>query len=229
MPAAGQEGVPRLPHPRPVQALVPVSLPRTVETLAFRTVHAPAAAHATVVSRARAGAATRWLWHRRDLAFDALIRKVYHNPEEFAAREAAAISATNLKENFNSAFTTGVSEAVKAQKAVRKVRPRLYCLHRSSHGRCAACSLLGRSLPLRSVPCRKVAPVLRGRRRYRSPAGVGPVPAPVVRRRVLGVARAAARGVAQVVPRSLAPSAVVQAALQLSKRHQSGLVSWFRG
>ena len=59
--------------------------------------------------------------HRRDKAFDMLVRKVYRNPEEFAAREAAAISATNLKENFNSAYTTGVTEAVKAQKAVRKV------------------------------------------------------------------------------------------------------------
>ena len=59
---------------------------------------------------------------RPDPAFDRLIRTVYCDPEEFAAKQAAAISATNQRENFNSAYTAGASEAVEAQKKMRKVR-----------------------------------------------------------------------------------------------------------
>ena len=60
-------------------------------------------------------------FRRADPAFDHLIRKVYPDLEAYEAKEAAAISATNKRENFNNAFTAGVEEAVKAQRAQRKV------------------------------------------------------------------------------------------------------------
>lgn len=108
---------------------------------------------------------------RPDPAFDRLIRTVYCDPEEFAAKQAAAISATNQRENFNSAYTAGASEAVEAQKKMRKRRHTKVAASRSSRSTASAPLVPARSSSRkREAPVSAPAPVVPKRARLRVPS-----------------------------------------------------------